>query len=141
MNTLELYFSPTGRVLRRTYWLKMLLPLGAIGCLLILMEPHFELGKLVRRCYDLLVIWPVLAVTIKRWHDRDKAGWWVLIALIPLVGGAWTLIECGFLPGTPGRNRFGPDPRGRTEHVAPPNGGPAERLGDSRVRGGPPSVS
>jgi len=51
-----------------------------------------------------------LIVQIKRWHDRDKSGWWVLINLVPCIGGLWALIECGFLRGTTGENRFGPDP-------------------------------
>lgn len=55
-------------------------------------------------------IWPGLAVSIKRWHDRGKSGWWILIALVPLIGGLWALIETGFLPGTPGTNEYGPDP-------------------------------
>jgi uncharacterized membrane protein YhaH (DUF805 family) len=51
-----------------------------------------------------------LAVQIKRWHDRNKSGWWILIALIPIIGPIWALIETGFLPGTPGPNDYGPDP-------------------------------
>ena len=46
-------------------------------------------------------------VHIKRFHDRDKSGWWVLIGLIPIIGAIWLLIELGFLKGTPGPNRFG----------------------------------
>jgi uncharacterized membrane protein YhaH (DUF805 family) len=51
-----------------------------------------------------------IIVQIKRWHDLDKSGWWVLVNLIPILGGLWSLIECGFLKGTNGQNRFGPDP-------------------------------
>jgi uncharacterized membrane protein YhaH (DUF805 family) len=51
-----------------------------------------------------------IIVQIKRWHDRDKSGWWVLINFVPCIGGLWALIECGFLKGTEGPNRFGPDP-------------------------------
>lgn len=51
-----------------------------------------------------------LAITVKRWHDRDKSGWWILIGFVPVVGGIWTLVECGCLRGTDGDNRFGPDP-------------------------------
>ncbi len=53
-----------------------------------------------------------LAVYTKRWHDRDKSGWWSLIMLVPIIGGIWLLVECGILPGTKGANRFGPDPLG-----------------------------
>lgn len=58
-------------------------------------------------------IWMGLAVNIKRWHDRNKPGAWVLIQLIPYIGGFWVLIECGMLEGTRGPNRYGPDPRGQ----------------------------
>ena len=55
------------------------------------------------------VLWISMAVQAKRWHDRDKPGWMILIAFIPF-GSFWILIECGFLSGTPGPNRYGNDP-------------------------------
>lgn len=58
----------------------------------------------------LIFLWPSLALYAKRWHDRDKSGWWSLIGLVPIIGGIWMLIELGFLRGTEGANRFGPDP-------------------------------
>ena len=60
----------------------------------------------------LIVLWPTLAVYTKRWHDRDKSGWWSLIMFVPIIGGIWFLVECGFLRGTDGPNRFGNDPLG-----------------------------
>ncbi len=57
-----------------------------------------------------LLIWPMLAGQVKRWHDRDKSGWWVLIAFIPVIGWIWSIVEVFFLRGTTGPNRFGPDP-------------------------------
>ena len=51
-----------------------------------------------------------LAIYAKRWHDRDKSGWWTLIILIPLIGPIWLLVELGALEGTRGPNRYGPDP-------------------------------
>jgi uncharacterized membrane protein YhaH (DUF805 family) len=56
------------------------------------------------------MIWPSIALGVKRFHDRNKSGWWVLIAFVPVIGGLWYLIECGFLEGTKGPNQFGPDP-------------------------------
>ena len=56
--------------------------------------------------------WIGLAIQVKRWHDRNKSGWWCLIALVPYIGGLWQLVECGFLPGTQGRNDYGEDPSG-----------------------------
>lgn len=56
----------------------------------------------------LVSLWPSLALAIKRWHDRNKSGWWVLIGLVPVIGNLWMLIELGFLRGDDGANRFGP---------------------------------
>ena len=64
--------------------------------------------------YLVFAFWVSLAVQIKRWHDRDKSGWWVLINFVPFIGGIWALIECGFLEGTKGPNKFGPDPLAQT---------------------------
>jgi uncharacterized membrane protein YhaH (DUF805 family) len=58
----------------------------------------------------LLTLWPSLAIYTKRWHDRNKSGWWSLILLIPIIGGIWLLVELGFLRGTEGSNNYGPDP-------------------------------
>ena len=53
------------------------------------------------------LMWVSLAVQVKRWHDRNKSGWWVLIGLVPVIGGIWALIENGFLAGDEAENRFG----------------------------------
>ena len=58
--------------------------------------------------FALLYLIPAIIVHIKRFHDRNKSGWWLLIGLIPIIGAIWLLIELGFLTGTPGPNRFGP---------------------------------
>jgi uncharacterized membrane protein YhaH (DUF805 family) len=63
---------------------------------------------LLEGIFSLAVIYPSIIVYIKRWHDRDKSGWWTLILLIPVVGAIWFVIAQGFLAGTPGPNRFGP---------------------------------
>jgi uncharacterized membrane protein YhaH (DUF805 family) len=53
------------------------------------------------------MVWTGVAIGIKRFHDRDKPGWWVLIALIPVIGLFWIIFELGIQPGTPGPNRYG----------------------------------
>ncbi len=58
----------------------------------------------------LAMIWPALAIQAKRWHDVDKSAWWILIGLVPVVGGLIALVFNGFMAGTPGSNRFGPPP-------------------------------
>ena len=68
--------------------------------------------------FIILMIWslatliPNLAVAVRRMHDQDKSGWWVLIGLVPLIGGIWLLVLY-LTGGTPGPNRYGPDPKGQ----------------------------
>jgi uncharacterized membrane protein YhaH (DUF805 family) len=58
----------------------------------------------------ILSLWFNLAVYAKRWHDRDKSGWWTLISIVPVIGFVWILVELGCLPRTEGPNRYGTDP-------------------------------
>ena len=67
-------------------------------------------AQLVILPVELLGFWIGLALAVKRWHDRDKSGWWVLINLIPLIGWIWSFVEVGCLRGTVGPNQYGADP-------------------------------
>ncbi|MEX1081852.1 MAG: DUF805 domain-containing protein [Halofilum sp. (in: g-proteobacteria)] len=58
----------------------------------------------------MIVLLPALAVQTKRWHDRGKSAWWLLISLVPVVGPIWALVECGALKGIRGPNAHGNDP-------------------------------
>jgi len=75
-------------------------PVGAaIGALLILL------------IYLVLFI-PTLAVRVRRLHDQDLSGWFVLLGFIPYLGPLVIFVfMC--IDGTPGPNRFGPDPKER----------------------------
>ena len=55
-------------------------------------------------------MWSIIAIQVKRWHDRGKSGAMVLINFIPIVGGIWAFVECGCLRGTEGPNQYGDDP-------------------------------
>jgi uncharacterized membrane protein YhaH (DUF805 family) len=77
----------------------------------------FWIGAVILGLFTLAILVPGLAVTVRRLHDRDLSGWWYLgVAIggqIPFLG---PLISLGFLvlmclPGTPGPNRFGNDPK------------------------------
>jgi len=56
-----------------------------------------------------LFLLPCISVTIRRLHDRNRSGWWLLLHLIPLLGTLILLIWTT-LKGTEGENDFGPDP-------------------------------
>ena len=72
---------------------------------------HRESGAgLLSTMFSLAVLIPSIAVSVRRLHDIDRTGWWVLISLVPLVG--WiVLLVFHVQDGTPGPNRFGPDPK------------------------------
>jgi uncharacterized membrane protein YhaH (DUF805 family) len=59
--------------------------------------------------YALAILVPNLAVSVRRLHDIDKSGWWILLAFVPVVSLALIVLMC--LEGTPGDNRFGPNPK------------------------------
>lgn len=114
MSPAQILFSFNGRIPRKTYWLwGVLALLGAAAGISMLLRIAGVGETTTEMLVQLLVVWPAVAVSVKRWHDRNKSGWWVLINLIPVVGALWTLVENGFLRGTPGPNRFGDDLTGR----------------------------
>ncbi len=60
--------------------------------------------------YGLAVLLPSLGVSIRRLHDVGKSGWFLLIALIPLIGAIWLLVLfC--TDSQAGVNKYGPNPK------------------------------
>jgi uncharacterized membrane protein YhaH (DUF805 family) len=104
-------FSFQGRVGRMQFWITTLILCGIVIALQVAGKgAKAGPGALILLILTLPIIWVSLALGVKRWHDRDKSGWWTLINLVPLIGSLWALVENGFLKGTTGENRFGPDP-------------------------------
>lgn len=121
MNWKNLLFSFEGRVGRGPYWGLFLVSVVLFGGLTAMSvmsalnaaDPAAAGGgalSAVTMIAGLLFLWPALAIQAKRWHDVDKSAWWILIALVPAVGGLIALVFNGFIAGTPGANRFGPAP-------------------------------
>ena len=112
---MDLLFSFNGRINRAKFWLGTVCLLVVYIILAVISSATMGqdgpgiIGIIVLIIY-IAMIWPSVALGVKRFHDRDKSGWWVLISLVPIIGGLWYLIECGFLEGTKGPNKFGPDP-------------------------------
>ncbi|MCG6342586.1 DUF805 domain-containing protein [Vibrio fluvialis] len=140
MSYQTLLFSFQGRIGRQTYWIWNVCYYLAIVSVIVLLNRWLPgLASYVLPLFMLLILVPDLAVTAKRWHDRDKSSWWLLlnvplvigrmtvpmgeasmtitpnlldtgISLAALLCGSWILIECGFLAGNDGDNRFGKAP-------------------------------
>ena len=104
MDIKSLLFSFQGRINRFPFWIVTIVLLGWGISFQQIMGPFgpehpMTLGSgLIVLLNFVIVVWIGLAVQIKRWHDRDKSGWWVLINLIPVIGPIWALVECGILP-------------------------------------------
>jgi uncharacterized membrane protein YhaH (DUF805 family) len=124
MNWSQLLFSFEGRVGRATYWyyaLAMIVIFGILGAFggMSMMSgmqasggapPNAGVMGIVFPLVCLATLWPSLAIAAKRWHDVDKSAWWILIALVPAVGGIIALVFNGFIAGTPGPNQYGNPP-------------------------------
>jgi len=63
--------------------------------------------------FFLAIFIPSLAVQVRRLHDTDRSGWWILLGLIPVVNyvGGIVLFVFYCLEGTKGENRLGPEPK------------------------------
>jgi uncharacterized membrane protein YhaH (DUF805 family) len=99
-----------GRASRSEYWFFMLFQFLLIFALF--MVDVFALSGPVRVLTTvgwLILLLPSLAVTVRRLHDADMSGWWVLISLIPIAGPIM-MIVFGCQRGTEGPNRFGMGP-------------------------------
>lgn len=143
-----LLLSFQGRLNRKPYWI------GTLALVAVMVVAVFGLfflaggtgGVAAIAILYLLMLWPALAIGVKRLHDRDKSAWWLLVfyalpAVLNIVveGGEgmaatvfgmaslgisiWALVELGFLRGTVGANRYGADPLAATvqapEQLAP----------------------
>lgn len=113
---LKRYADFQGRSRRKEYWM-FTLGVVIVAILVAFVEVALGLDGSVGDSYGpltllllLAIIIPGIAVQVRRFHDQDKSGWFVLIGLIPFVGSLIVFVfMC--LAGTDGPNRFGPDPK------------------------------
>jgi uncharacterized membrane protein YhaH (DUF805 family) len=104
------FFGLQGRIDRRTFWLCFAAIVGLSLYFRAVLGIARMRPEMIEGVVNLLAMWPLLALSAKRWHDRDRSGWWALVLLIPVIGWLWMLIANGVLRGTPGANRYGPEP-------------------------------
>ena len=111
------YGNSSGRAARSEYWYWSLFAIGVavVGAIIdILAFPAWDIGP-VGLVLGLAILLPDVAVSIRRLHDIDRSGWWVLI-IFTLIG-IIPIIVWACMKGTPGPNRFGEDPLAGSGHV------------------------
>jgi uncharacterized membrane protein YhaH (DUF805 family) len=147
----HLFFKFSGRINRAKFWIAALVyaVISIIFAVLSYVTDQSGAVQAVGGIVNLVVFISSLAVGVKRLHDREKSGWYlVLFYIVPsvLVGaaavmgmtmedstmiagilgliafaiGVWAFVELGCLRGTAGPNRFGPDPIGAIGGMPPP---------------------
>jgi len=134
------FLSLKGRISRQEFWLGQALLVVLVLLLQIKLTAYFlavrqaEIGvwnsgdltyAFAQSSYviNTIMFWPVTAIVVKRLHDLDLSGWWVLASLTLCYVSAvinnsslaflfaTTVMLAGLPPGTQGRNRFGADPQ------------------------------
>lgn len=116
LKVLKQYADFEGRARRTEYWMFALFNviftiIAAVldNILGLKFTPEIPYG-FIYAIYSLAMLIPSLAVGVRRLHDVDKSGWFLLISFIPFIGGIWLLILfC--TEGTPGRNQYGFNPK------------------------------
>ena len=101
------YVNFSSRSRRSEYWYWTLF--AFMGSLILSIVDAATTGFLLATVFGLATFLPGLAVSIRRLHDIDRSGWWLLIALVPVIGWVVLLIWA-VTDGTWGENRFGARP-------------------------------
>lgn len=105
---LKKYAQFEGRSRRKEYWLFVLFNF-VVSFVASLIEGLLGWPVVLQALIALGFMIPGLAVGVRRLHDTDRSGWWLLIGLLPLIG--WVVLIVFLVQkGQAGGNRFGPDP-------------------------------
>jgi len=136
---LSKYVDFSGRARRSEYWYFALFGflVGLVTSVLdaVLGTGYDDTtGGLVNTVGSLALFLPSLAAGVRRLHDTDRSGWWILIGLIPIIG--WILLIVWFCTDSKADNQYGPDPKHATGpgDYPPP---PAEPYGSGQYGSGP----
>ena len=109
LEVLRKYVVFSGRARRKEYWMFTLVN-TVIAVALGIVEGLFGGPGIIGLVYILAVFSPSIAVTARRLHDTGRSCWWLLIALVPVIG-ALALFVFMVLDSTPGENEYGPNPK------------------------------
>jgi uncharacterized membrane protein YhaH (DUF805 family) len=109
LKVLKNYVGFSGRARRKEYWMFFLVNL-IVSIALSIIEWVIGLPTVLTGLYSLAIFLPSLAVTIRRLHDTNRSGWWVLISLVPFIG-VIVLLVFTVLDSDPHENNYGPNPK------------------------------
>ena len=126
---LKKYVEFSGRARRKEFWMFTLFNV-IISAILSIIDRIIGTdyangsGGLLNTLYTLAVLLPSIAVGIRRLHDTNRSGWWILIGLIPCIG--WIILIVWYATeGVAGQNQYGPDPKAAERGGGFPGGDPS----------------
>jgi len=115
LDVLKKYAVFDGRAMRKEYWYFFLFNI-LINILLTIIDSvigtiNHEAGVgLLSGIYALVILIPSIAVSVRRLHDTNHSGWYLLIALVPFIGAIVLLIFM-VQDSQPMSNQYGPSPK------------------------------
>ena len=115
VQALKKYAVFSGRSRRKEYWYFTLfnVVIAIVLTLIDMMIGTFDSDTgygVLNTIYSLGVLLPTLGVSVRRLHDTNRSGWWILIGFLPIIG-AIVLLIFFVKDSEPGTNRFGPSPK------------------------------
>lgn len=120
LTVLKKYAEFSGRARRKEYWMFALMNflisilISIVGA--VIGDTDGLIAVSLSGVYALFIFIPSLAVTVRRLHDTNKSGWWILITLVPLIGGLVLLIFM-IMDSDPNTNAYGANPKAAPEPV------------------------
>ncbi|MEG8279900.1 DUF805 domain-containing protein [Streptomyces sp. AHA2] len=105
----------SGRARRKEYWMFALF--YALFAIVAAVIDGVVFGtQILSLVLALGLLLPSLGVTVRRLHDTNRSGWWILIGFIPLVGAIVMLVFL-CLEGEAGSNKYGHNPKFAGSHA------------------------
>jgi uncharacterized membrane protein YhaH (DUF805 family) len=125
LEVMSKYAVFSGRARRKEYWMFQLVNFVVVLVLVaaFLTKPSRSLVPVLMLAtigYALTTLIPGLAVSVRRLHDVNFSGWWLLVGFVPM--GGLVLLVFHVLDSTPGPNQYGPNPKGIGNPYASPYG-------------------
>lgn len=110
IEVIKKYAVFSGRARRAEYWYFVLFNTIIYTAVTIISNAIGDKTNALISLYILFMFVPSLAVTVRRLHDVDYSGWFLLVTLIPLIGIIWIFVLTLF-DSNPDNNKYGANPK------------------------------